>query len=88
MNGVGLIGAIIIGIFAGWIAEKVMNRRHGLLTNLVVGLIGALIGGRYASGTFHRPPTVLHVSKGLGSLTPLRFRCPPDVTLLRFGRGE
>jgi uncharacterized membrane protein YeaQ/YmgE (transglycosylase-associated protein family) len=45
MNGVGLIGAIVIGILAGWIAEKLMNRRHGLLTNLVVGLIGALIGG-------------------------------------------
>ena len=44
MNGVGFIGAIIIGIFAGWIAEKVMNRDHGLLTNLIVGLVGALIG--------------------------------------------
>ena len=32
-------------ILAGWIAEKVMKRDHGLFTNLVVGLIGALIGG-------------------------------------------
>lgn len=45
MSGVGLIGAIIIGILAGWIAEKVMKRNHGLVTNLVVGLIGALLGG-------------------------------------------
>lgn len=45
MSGVGLIGAIIIGILAGWIAEKVMKRSHGLVTNLVVGLIGALLGG-------------------------------------------
>ena len=44
MNGVGFIGAIIIGIFAGWLAEKIMKRDHGLLTNLVVGLVGALIG--------------------------------------------
>jgi uncharacterized membrane protein YeaQ/YmgE (transglycosylase-associated protein family) len=29
MHGVGFIGAIIIGIFAGWIAEKIMNRDHG-----------------------------------------------------------
>ncbi|HTI67396.1 MAG TPA: GlsB/YeaQ/YmgE family stress response membrane protein [Caulobacteraceae bacterium] len=49
MHGVGLIGAIVIGIFAGWIAERVMNRRHGLLTNLVVGLVGALLGGFLAS---------------------------------------
>lgn len=45
MDGVGLIGAIIIGIAAGWIAEKVMKREHGLITNLVVGVVGALIGG-------------------------------------------
>jgi uncharacterized membrane protein YeaQ/YmgE (transglycosylase-associated protein family) len=45
MNGVGIIGAIIIGILAGWIAEKVMKREHGLLTNLIVGVVGALIGG-------------------------------------------
>ena len=49
MSGVGLIGAIVIGILAGWIAEKVMNRRHGLITNLVVGLVGALIGGFLAN---------------------------------------
>lgn len=45
MNGVGLIGAIIIGIFAGWLAEKIMKRDHGLLTNLLVGIGGALLGG-------------------------------------------
>jgi len=45
MNGVGLIGAIVIGLLAGFIAEKIMNRNHGLLTNLVVGLVGALLGG-------------------------------------------
>ena len=36
--------AIVIGIAAGWIAEKIMRRNHGLLTNLIVGLIGGLIG--------------------------------------------
>ena len=45
MSGVGILSAIIIGILAGWIAEKVMKRDHGLFTNLIVGLIGALIGG-------------------------------------------
>lgn len=49
MNGVGFIGAIIIGIFAGWLAEKIMGRSHGLLTNLIVGLAGALIGAFLAS---------------------------------------
>lgn len=49
MSGVGIIGAIIIGILAGFIAEKVMRREHGLLTNLIVGLVGALLGGFIAS---------------------------------------
>lgn len=45
MSGVGLIGAIVIGILAGWIAEQVMKRNHGLLTNLGIGIVGALLGG-------------------------------------------
>jgi len=49
LSGVGIIGAIIIGILAGWIAEKVMKRDHGLLTNLVVGLVGALLGAFLAN---------------------------------------
>jgi uncharacterized membrane protein YeaQ/YmgE (transglycosylase-associated protein family) len=49
MSGVGIIGAILIGILAGWIAEKVMRRNHGLLMNLVVGVVGAFLGGFLAS---------------------------------------
>ena len=49
MNGIGILGAVIIGILAGFIAEKVMGRNHGLLTNLIVGLVGALLGGFLAS---------------------------------------
>ncbi|ESR27212.1 Transglycosylase-associated protein [Lutibaculum baratangense AMV1] len=36
---------IIIGIIAGWIAEKLTRSDHGLLTNLLVGIVGALLGG-------------------------------------------
>lgn len=41
----GIIAWIIIGIIAGWIAEKLMGRDHGLVTNLIVGVLGAVIGG-------------------------------------------
>lgn len=44
MQGLGLIATIIVGALAGWIAEKVMSARHGLLTNIVVGILGALVG--------------------------------------------
>jgi len=53
MEGVGWIATIIIGILAGWIAEKVMNREHGLLTNLILGLIGAVIGRFVAMSVFN-----------------------------------
>jgi len=36
---------LLIGVIAGWLAEKIMKREHGLLTNLIVGAVGAFIGG-------------------------------------------
>ncbi len=41
----GFIGWIIIGMLAGFIAEKVTKSDHGLFKNLIVGLIGAFVGG-------------------------------------------
>ncbi len=49
MHGVGIIGAIIIGVVAGWIADMVTGRRYGLLTTLVVGLVGSFLGAFVAS---------------------------------------
>ncbi len=46
--GVGFFTMLIIGLVAGWIAEKATSSDHGLLTNLVVGLAGAFIGGKLA----------------------------------------
>jgi uncharacterized membrane protein YeaQ/YmgE (transglycosylase-associated protein family) len=43
--GVGFLGMLIIGIIAGWIAEKVTASDHGLLTNLLVGIAGSFVGG-------------------------------------------
>ncbi|HTK35961.1 MAG TPA: GlsB/YeaQ/YmgE family stress response membrane protein [Caulobacteraceae bacterium] len=50
MSGGPLFGTIIIGLLAGWLAQRSMNRHHGLLTNLAVGLVGALIG-QFLAGT-------------------------------------
>jgi len=36
---------IVIGLIAGWLAARITSSPHGLLRNLVVGLIGALLGG-------------------------------------------
>ena len=44
-------------------------------------------GVRYASGMFDEPPTLMHVSRGLSGVHPLRFNCPPEVTLLELRRA-
>lgn len=47
----GLIWVILAGAFIGWIASKVMgtDASMGAMANIVVGLIGAVIG-RFVSG--------------------------------------
>ena len=49
MPGVGFIGMLVIGIIAGYIAEKATASDHGLLTNLLVGIAGSFVGGNLAS---------------------------------------
>jgi uncharacterized membrane protein YeaQ/YmgE (transglycosylase-associated protein family) len=48
MPGVGFVGMLVIGILAGYIAEKVTASDHGLLTNLLVGIAGSFVGGSLA----------------------------------------
>lgn len=42
-------------------------------------------GARYASGTFVDSMTIMHVSRGISALHPIRFRCPPELALLKLG---
>ena len=46
--GVGLITMLIVGVLAGWIAEKVTASDHGIFTNILVGVAGAFVGGKLA----------------------------------------
>lgn len=50
-------------------------------------LVGAIFapshhGVRYAAGVFTVGKSIMHVSRGTGSLTPLRYNCPPEIALL------
>lgn len=44
---VGWIAWIVIGGLAGWVASKFMgtDAQQGILLNIVVGVVGALLGG-------------------------------------------
>jgi len=41
----GIIIWIVIGLIAGWLATLILGGRGGLLHNLAVGLVGAIVGG-------------------------------------------
>jgi len=40
-----ILGWIILGGLAGWVAQLITGRGGGLITNIVVGIVGAFIGG-------------------------------------------
>ena len=48
MPGVGFFGMLLVGFLAGYVAERTMNRDHGFLTNILVGVAGSFVGGTLA----------------------------------------
>jgi uncharacterized membrane protein YeaQ/YmgE (transglycosylase-associated protein family) len=47
-------------VLAGWIAEKITRGEHGLITNLIIGILGAYIGGFLANPLNLRLGEVFH----------------------------
>lgn len=55
-------------------------------------ILGALLtpsiyGTRYTQGVFSDRGTVMHVSPGTSSLSPIRWGCPPELNLITLRRG-
>src|SRR5262249_39095578 len=46
-------------------------------------LAPSIYGTKYACGLFYKAPTLMHVSRGISGLTPVRYNCRPEMTLLR-----
>jgi uncharacterized membrane protein YeaQ/YmgE (transglycosylase-associated protein family) len=40
-----LLGWIILGGLAGWLASALMHHPEGCLMNVVIGIVGAVLGG-------------------------------------------
>lgn len=91
-----ILACIVVGLIAGWIAERVTGRNHGLLTNLIVGIVGALVGDflfstllgfSYVEG--FNLPTVAAATAGSIILLAMfgGFRSHPNLTAATvFGR--
>jgi uncharacterized membrane protein YeaQ/YmgE (transglycosylase-associated protein family) len=52
--GMNVISWIVVGLIAGFLAGKVMREGgYGLIGDIVVGVLGGLIGGYLATNLFH-----------------------------------
>jgi uncharacterized membrane protein YeaQ/YmgE (transglycosylase-associated protein family) len=41
----GLLLMIIVGAIAGWLASAVMHSPNGLIMDIILGVVGAFVGG-------------------------------------------
>jgi uncharacterized membrane protein YeaQ/YmgE (transglycosylase-associated protein family) len=58
-----LIGFLILGAIAGWLAGKIMSGHgYGVIWDIVLGVVGAFIGGFVFSLIFGTQPTGLVIS--------------------------
>ena len=55
----GIIAWIILGAIAGWITNLIMGGGEGVIGTIILGIVGALVGGWLAG-------TVLHVADVTG----------------------
>lgn len=75
-----LILILIVGGLIGWIASIVMrtNAQQGILLNIVVGIVGALLAGFLLSPLFGIPP----ITSGSFSLAALLVSLLGAIILL------
>jgi uncharacterized membrane protein YeaQ/YmgE (transglycosylase-associated protein family) len=49
----GVISWIILGLIAGWIGSKIVNKTgSGMVMDIALGVVGAIVGGLIFSGVF------------------------------------
>lgn len=45
MQLVQILISLALGALAGWLASKIMKTDHGLLMNIILGVVGGALGG-------------------------------------------
>jgi uncharacterized membrane protein YeaQ/YmgE (transglycosylase-associated protein family) len=55
----GILAWLVVGLIAGWLASQVMRGGgYGLIGDIIVGIVGALIGGFLAATLLKIPNAV------------------------------
>lgn len=82
LNPGGIVAWIVVGLIAGWLTGLIMRRGgFGIIGDLIVGLIGALIGG-FIVGFFYQGTVGL-----LGSIVVAVIGAVILVLILRLVTG-
>ena len=50
LSGMGIIGLLIIGAAAGFLATRLMSLETDIVTTVAIGVLGALVGGLILRG--------------------------------------
>ena len=50
----GIISWIILGAIAGFLANLVVGGGEGLIATIILGIVGAVVGGYIAATVFHK----------------------------------
>jgi uncharacterized membrane protein YeaQ/YmgE (transglycosylase-associated protein family) len=50
----GIISWIVLGAIAGFLANMVVGGREGLIGTIILGIVGAAVGGYLAASVFHK----------------------------------
>jgi uncharacterized membrane protein YeaQ/YmgE (transglycosylase-associated protein family) len=50
----GIISWIVLGAIAGFLANMIMGGGEGVLGTIILGIVGAVVGGYLAEAVFHK----------------------------------
>ncbi len=82
----GILAWIVVGLIAGWLAGEVMRGSgFGLLGNIIVGIVGALLGGFLATALLNIPDPLTGIN--LGSVIVSFIGAVVLLAILRLLRG-
>lgn len=82
----GILSWIVVGLLAGWLAGSVMRGGgYGLLGDIIVGIVGALVGGYIAANFLGMPDAVNGIN--LGSIVVAFLGAVVVIAILRVLSG-
>lgn len=82
----GILSWIVVGLIAGWLAGTVMKGGgYGLVGDIIVGIVGAMVGGFIAANFLGMPDAVNGIN--LGSIVVAFLGAVVVIAILRVLSG-